>query len=186
MDHPLTYLAVGAADTDVLIGTAKAALDMSLEMGQGEQRIILEHVLAYGHMIEPLAAFYRQISRTVFISDIDRAESPAVDFQCLTVLLGRIAVTDIVGVRLDDRCIFQCLTGLNDFLDPGSRSKVRAVLFAGMELYCYLAADIAVNFFICFLYSLRRDVSGEIYDRFVALSVFIRNIDVAVCCRLDF
>ena len=148
-------------------------------MSQGNQGIVFRHMGAVGHVIEPLSSLYRKIDRSVFIHDVDRAEGPAVYFQRLPVLLCRIAVSFVIGVRFDDHRVLEALLVLQYFLHPGSRDDVRTVRFAGVELYCDFPADLRVYFFIRFPDSFRREITGKIDDRFVAGAFLIRDIDVS-------
>ncbi len=78
MDHGLSDAAVGTSDPDIFIGTAKAALDMSLEMGQGQHGIIVQQPLAHRHLRKPFPALYREHGGPLRVQDIHRAEGPAV------------------------------------------------------------------------------------------------------------
>ena len=79
MDHGFTNAAVSTADTDVLVGAAKAALRMTFEMGENHKRIIVQQIFSDAHVLEPLAAMNRQVRRSVRIHDIHRTERPAID-----------------------------------------------------------------------------------------------------------
>ena len=96
MDHGLADPAVRAADTDVLVGAAEAALYMSLEMGQGQHGIIVQHALADGHLFEPLAAFHREHGRAFRVGNVYGGKGPAIHLQRLSVLLGGIAVAGVI------------------------------------------------------------------------------------------
>ena len=75
---------------------------MSLEMGQHHHGIVIDQMASDGHLVEPFATLYRKVQDVLFIQDVHRAESPTVDFQSLAMKFGRIAVSIVVGVGLDD------------------------------------------------------------------------------------
>ena len=76
----LAYAAVGAADTDILVAAAKAALRVPFEMSKHHQRIIVGDVAAHRHFAEPLAALDWQSHGVFLVKYVNRAESPPVHF----------------------------------------------------------------------------------------------------------
>ena len=151
---------------------------MAFEMGQCQERVIVQHVFADRHILEPLAAFDRQQRVFVFVRDVDRSEGPAVVGDGLSVLLGRVAVALIEGVGLDDgRVLIELLR--EQFLYPGARDDVRAVFFSGVELDRQFAGQTIGDFVIDLQKPFRRKVSREIDDRSAAGTFFDRDIAFA-------
>ena len=148
MDHLLADTAIRAADADVLVGATEAAHRVALEVREHEQRIVIQEMRADGHLREPLAALDGQHGRAGLIHDIDGREVPAVDGQRLPVLLRRVAVTLIVGIRLDDLRLRQILR--DELLDPRPRDDVRP---CGSPV-CSLMPTRPVMFGAIFSYSL--------------------------------
>ena len=83
--------AVSAADADVLVRVAEATHRMAFEVCEHDKRVIAQHVAADADRIKPFAASDRQLYHAVLIHNVDRAERPAIGFQGLAMLLGRIA-----------------------------------------------------------------------------------------------
>ena len=183
MDHGLADPAVRASDTDVLVGAAEAALYMSLEMGQGQHGIIVQHALADRHLFEPLAAFHRKHGRAFRVGNVHGREGPSVHLQRLFVLLGGIAVTLIIGVGLNDRGVRKPL--LEQFPDKGTGNDVGAVLFACVELDRDPAFQNLTYFVEDPDQAFRGKVPGEIHDRTVSGSLVKRNILVSACSGFD-
>ena len=99
----------------------------------------------------------------------------------LAVLLGRIAVTGIESIGVDDRSILELGLILDQIFNPGSGNDVGTILFAGVKLDRDLSSDVAVNFAVDLLKAFRGKVSGEIHDRLIALSLLKRNVLISVC-----
>ena len=182
MDHTLADPAVGTADADVLVSTAETAHGMSLEVRQGKQGIIVCHVGAVRHMIEPFAAFDRQIHSAFLIHDVNIAElRPAVDLQCFAVLFRRVAVTCIEGVGFNNRGILQGRLIRQNFLYPGRRNDIRSVRLTGVQLDGNLAGHVGIDLLIGLHDTLRGKITGEINDGFIAGSFGHGNILSSVC-----
>ena len=91
VDLLLADLPVGAADGDVLHGTAEAAHRMPLEVRQNDHGVVVADVLAHRHGLEMLAALHGKHRRAFGVHDVDRTEGPAVHlerFQVFSVELS--------------------------------------------------------------------------------------------------
>ena len=128
MDPFFAFTPIRTADADIFIRTAEAPHDMAFEMGEGQHGIIIQHILPDGHLTEPLAALNGEQSRSIFIRDIHRTECPAVDFERPAMFFGRITITFIIGIGLDDMRTRQFI--FDQILHPGPGNDVRAVLFS--------------------------------------------------------
>jgi len=89
-------------DADVLVGAAKAPHGVALEVGHGQEGVIVQQILPHGHLREPLAALHREHHGAVLVQDVHRAEGPAVDLQGLSVLFCCVAVAVVIGVGLQN------------------------------------------------------------------------------------
>ena len=182
MNHFLADAAVGAANADVLVGTAEAAHRMALKMRKDEQRVVIQHVRAHRHFREPFAALDWQHRRALFIHDIDRRKIPAVDSQRLAVFGRRIARALIIGIRFDNIGFRQFLCYKR--LDPRTRDDVRAVRLARMQLDADFARHILRNGIVRLEQAGRRKIPRKIYDSLTALTLGRCYIMVAALCRL--
>ena len=178
VDPGLAHAAVGAADADVLVAAAEAALGVALEMGQRHHGVIVDQMASHGHLVEPLAADDRQRKGVFLVDDVHRAEGPAIDLDGFSVGLRGVAVALVVGVRLDDRRFRQVL--LDQGFHPFARDDVRAVLLAGVELDAHAALDVAAHFLIRGDESLGREITGEIDHGFLAIPLVVRDILVSI------
>ena len=178
VDPGLADAAVSAADADVLAAAAETSLGMSLEMGENDHRVVVGDVAAHRHAVEPFAAFHRQGQGVLLVHDVHGAEGPSVDLQSPAVLLGGVAVADIVGIGLDNSGIRDIF--LNQLLHPGARDNVRAVLLAGMQFHGHTAHDVAAYRLVGLSQSLRAEVTGKINNRLVAGTLLVGHILVAV------
>ena len=68
---------------------------------------------------KPFSALYRQHRGSVLVKDVNGAEGPAVDCQRFPVLLGRIATSVIIGVRLRDNGLRQTIADESLYPRPG-------------------------------------------------------------------
>ena len=75
---------------------------MALEVGKREHRVVVQHMGAHVHFIEPLAAGNGQGSNTFFVHDVYRTERPAVVGDGFAMLFGGVAVAFVIGVGFDD------------------------------------------------------------------------------------
>ena len=174
VDPGFADAAVGAADADVLVGTAETALGVALEVGEGDHGIIVEQVVAHGHGLEPLATLHGDRHHALFVHDVDGAEGPAVDFQGLTVLLGRVAVALVVGVGLDDVGIGEVL--LHQGFDPFARNDVGAVLFTGVELDAHAAGNLAIDFLVGLDKTFGGKVAGKVNNGFLSGTLVVGKV----------
>ncbi len=175
VDHLLADAAVGTADADVLVGAAKAALDMALEVGQSDQGIIVEHMASNTHVVKVVSADHRQICCAFFIHDIHRAECPSVDLEGLAVLLGRVAVTVIIRVCFNNAGILELGLCFSELFHPASWNDVWSMRLTGMQFQSDFAGDIAVDLFIGFLQAFCGKITCEVDNGFIAASGFIGN-----------
>ena len=151
---------------------------MAFEVSQCQERVIVQHVFADRHILEPLAAFDRQQRVPVLVGDVDGGKGPAVVGDGLSVLLSRVAVAFIEGVGLDDgRVLIELLR--EEFLYPGARDDVRAVFFSGVELDRQFAGQSVRDFIVDLQKAFRRKVSREIDDRSAAGAFFDRDMAFA-------
>ena len=148
MNPLLTDPSIRAADTDILVGTAESAHHMSLKMCQNNERIIVRHMRAVRHLLHPLTARNRKQHRSLFIHDVHRAESPAVDLQGLSMIFGIVAITVIVGIRLNNHSILKLRLCCQKLLHPRTRNDVWSLRLTGMQLYANLACDLTVDLLI--------------------------------------
>lgn len=116
---------------------------------------------------KPFSALYRQHRGSVLVKDVNGAEGPAVDCQRFPVLLGRIATSVIIGVRLRDNGLRQTIADESLYPRPGD--DIRTVLFSGVQLDCNLAgqpaADLIKQLFRPYLRRNRLSVSGTSSER---------------------
>ena len=92
---------------------------------------------------KPFPALYRQHRGSVLVKDVNGAEGPAVDCQRFPVLLGRMATSVIIGVRLRDNGLRQTIADESLYPRPGD--DIRTVLFSGVQLDCNLAGQPAAD-----------------------------------------
>ena len=106
-----------AAHADVLDRAAEARALVALEVGQGEEGVVVHKVFAHAHFGEPLAAGDRQHHGAVGVQNVHRGKGPAVDLQGLPVLLGGVAVALVEGVGLDKdgNYVITAAAGMNWF-----------------------------------------------------------------------
>ena len=152
--------AIRAAYAYVLVAAAEAAHGVALEVSEGDHGIIVKQVLAYGHLLEPLAAVNGQKGRALGIHDVHGAEGPAIHLQCLAMLLGGVAVTLVIGVGLDYVGALQVL--LHQGFHPFAGDDVGAVLLARVELDAHAAFDLAIDLFIGLDQALGGEIAGKI------------------------
>ena len=153
---------VRAANADVFVGTAEAAHHVTFEMCQRDHSVIIKHGFTDGHVFEPLSSLDGKECGAFIIGDVNGAEGPAVDFQCLTVFFGRVAVTFVEGVGFDDMGIRQVC--FDQVFDPIPRDDVRSVRFAGVEFDGNFAFDRGADALVDFLQSFRGKVTREVND----------------------
>ena len=151
---------------------------MALEVGQGNQRIVVSQGLAHRHLLEPLSALDRQHRGALGIHDIDGAERPSVHLQRLAMLVGSVAVALVVGVGLHDGGILQVL--LHQRLHPFARQDVGSVLLAGVQFHGHLALDVLVHFLVSRNQSFGTEVASEIDNGFIARTLIIVHILAAI------
>ena len=168
---------VCASDSDVFIAAAESALGMSLEVGEGDHRIVIQQMGTDRHLLEPLAAVDRKAHIAFLVHDVDGTECPAVYFQGPTVQGSGGTVAFVVGVGLYDRGVGYVL--LEEGLDPFARYNIGAVLLAGVEFYAYFAGDASVYFLIGLRKALWRKVAGEIHYGFSAVALLVGDIFVS-------
>ena len=129
-------------------------------MRQHKKRIIGRKRFPDVHFREPLPAFNRQRSSTFTVSNIHRAESPAICLQCFPMGLRCIARPFIIGVCFHDCCLRK--PGCNQFLHPGTRQNIRPFRFTGVQFDCYFSAqhrtDAIINLFQPFFRKIAREV----------------------------
>ena len=94
------------------------------------------------------------------------------------MLLGGVAVAFVVGVRFDNVCVGQVLR--DEFLHPGGRDDVRAVLLAGVQFHTDAAANVCRHLLVGVDQALRVELAGEVDDGFVACPLFIGHVLVPV------
>ena len=129
-----------------LVGAAKTALRMAFEMGERHHGIVMDEMAPHRHPLEPFPAFDREGKGVFFVDDIDRGEGPSVHLKGLAVGFGRVSVPFVIGVRFDDGRIRKIF--FKQRLHPFAGNDVGPMLFAGMELYPHLSADLAVYLLI--------------------------------------
>ena len=159
---------VGAADAYVLVAAAETAHGVALEVSESDHGIVVQQVLADGHLLEPLAAVYRQKGRALGIHDVHGAEGPAVHLQCLAMLLGSVAVAFVIGIGLDYVGALQVL--LHQGFDPFAGDDVGAVLLARVKLDAHAAFNLAIDLFIGLDQALGGQIAGKI-DHGLAVSL---------------
>ena len=142
---PLADLSRRAADGDVLHRAAETAHGMAFEMCQDNHRIVIDDMAAHCDFFQMLTAADRQVNVAEFVHDIDRAESPAVDFQRFFMAFRRIAIAGVQRVRLYNSTVRNMS---HKFLDHIPRQDIRAMLFTSMKLYGHLAVNALVNLVI--------------------------------------
>ena len=153
---------------------------MAFEVGQRKERIVVRQRFADRHLCEPLAALYGKRRRSELIRNIHISKSPAVHFQSLAVLLGRVAVALVVSICLDNRRIIKdAHLFLKQILHPGSGNDVRSVLLAGVELDRYFAMQNAAHLLIDLLKTCRGKISCKVDDGLASGPVLIRDIAFA-------
>ena len=119
-DAPLVFAFIGvnpfladapvrAADADILVRAAEAAHGVPLEMGQREERIVVQKILADGHLLEPLAVRHGEQRGALGVHNVYGREGPAVRLESFPVVFRRVAPVIVVGVRLDDGGVRQAL-----------------------------------------------------------------------------
>jgi hypothetical protein len=165
VDLGLADAAIGAANANVLVGTAKAAHRVALKVGQHQHGIIVQLVGANVHFGKPLAVLYRQGCHAVLVHNIHWAERPAVYFQGFAVLCGGVAVALVIGIGFHNGAVGDLF---HQALDPGTRDDVGAVLLAGVQLNSHLAGQVALNGSICLFQALCRKITGKKHNGFAA------------------
>ena len=168
MNLLLADLPVGAADGDVLHGTAEAAHGVALEVGQDDHGVVVADVLAHRDGLEVLAALHGEHRRAFGVHDVDRAEGPAVHLEGFKVLFRRVAVSHVERVRFDDRAVGNVL--LEGF-DHVARQNVRAVAFTRVELDRDLPDDFFVDERVELLQVFGVDLAREVDLRLFAAEV---------------
>ena len=76
-----------------------------------------------------LAAFHRKHDGAVFIHDVNRAESPAIDFQGFTMLLRGVPIADVKRVGFYNVAVGNTLL---ERLHHITGQNIRTVAFAGV------------------------------------------------------
>ncbi len=174
----LAHAPVGTADADVLVAAAEAALRVPLEMGKHHQRVVTWQVAPHRHAVKPLAAPHRDGQRVLLVHDVHGAERPAVHLQRAPVLLGGVAVALVVRVGLHDGGLRQVL--LHQLLHPCGGDDVGTVLLTGVQLHRRLSPDAGAHLFIGLNEAFRTQVAREVNNGFIASTLFIRHIFVAI------
>ena len=183
MNHGLADFTVGAANADVLVRAAEAALAVALEVGEHEQGIVGEQMLAHVHLRKPLAAVYRQGHSAILVHDVHGRERPAVVQNGFAVLFGGIAVAGVIGVGFDDDRAGQ--VALQKRLHPRPGDDVGAVFFAGVQFHAHIAGDVAADARIDFAQARGGEVAREVDEGFVALALRIGNVMIPARSRDD-
>ena len=178
MYHRLANPAVCTADADVLVAAAKAALDVALEMGQRQHRVIIHQVVADTHKVEPLAAVHRQIEGPFVVYNVHRAEGPAVDFQCLQMALGGEPVAIVISVGLNYGGFGKSL--LIKVFDPGAGDDIGAVLLSRVELDTDFAFEAGADAVVSLYQAGGAQVAGEIDDGLVSGTFCVGNVNISV------
>ena len=75
---------------------------MTLEVGEREHRIVVQHMGAHVHFAKPLAAGNGQGGNAFLVHDVYGAECPAVVGDGFAMLFGGVAVAFVVGVGFHD------------------------------------------------------------------------------------
>ena len=184
MDHFLTDAPVRAADADVFVAAAEAALGVALEVGQDHHGIVIFQVGTHKHPGEPFAALDGEGVCALLVHDIHRAEGPAVDLQRLPVLLGGVAVSRIIGVGLHDGGIMD--RALHQGPHPVPGDDVGAVLLAGVQLHRDFSANGSVYPRVDLFQALRGQIPGEEDQALPAAAGRIGYIFFPVASRYDF
>ena len=146
MNHGLADTSVGAADADILIGTAKAPHHMAFEMGKHKHGIVLGLMATYGHFRKPFASLHRKHGGAFFVHNIHRCKGPAVHFQRFPMLFRSIAVSVIIGIGFHNGGIGDFL--LHQFLHPGTGNDIGAMLLSRMKLHRHFAGEVLFDFLI--------------------------------------
>ena len=155
---------VGAADAYVLVAAAESSHGVALEVSEGYHGIVVQQVLADGHLLEPLAALHGKQRGAVLVHDVDGAEGPAVHLERLSVRFGGVAVTFVVGVGFDDVRAFQVF--LHQGFHPFAGDDVGAVLLAGVKFHAHAAFNLAVHLLVGLDEALSGKIAGEIDNGF--------------------
>ena len=179
VDNVFANRTAGAANAQVLGRAAEAAGGVALEVGQGQQGVIVNEVLAHIHLSEPLAALDRQLNIALGIDDVYGRESPTVDLQGFQVLLGGAAVTVVEGVGLDDGSTLQLLV-FKQLCNPGAGNNIGAVLFAGVNLDTNLALENLTDALEDLLQTCRAQITGKENNGLFAVALIDRKINAAI------
>ena len=134
---------------------------MSLEVGKGEHRIIVEDIFSHGHLVKPFSILYRQENRAVLVHYVHGAERPAVYFERFSVLFRCIAVSLVICVCFHNMSIGKLI--FYKRFHPRSRYNVWAVRLSGVELYRHPASQLSADTGKYSAKPIRGQVSGEIY-----------------------
>ena len=177
VDLLLADAPVGTADADVLVAAAEATHGVALEVGQHQERVIVQHALAHVHLLKPLAALDGERGHAVLVGDVHRAEGPAVDGQGLAVLLGGVAAALIIGVGLDDGGFGQARS--EQLLHPGAGDDVGSLSLAGVELDRHLAGQHRGDLVVDLFEPLLRQVAGEEHHGTLPRALFKGDVQVA-------
>ena len=146
MDPGLADAAVRAAYAYVLVAATESTHGVPLKVRQGHHGIVVQQILAHGHLLEPLAAFHWQEGRALCIHDIHRAEGPAIYLESLAMLFSGVAVTFVIGICFDNVRVRQI--PFHQGLHPFAGDDVRAVLLARMQFDTHAAFDLAIHLLI--------------------------------------
>ena len=179
VDHGLAGLPVRAADADVLVGAAEAALHVALEMGEGQQGVVVCQRPAHGHLCEPFPPGHREEDSPLRVHNIHRGKGPAVDAQGFPVLFRGVPVPGIVGIGLNNGPVGQPVR--HKGLDPVPGDDVGAVLLPGVELHGHPALQGALDAPADVYQASRRQIAGKVYRRLSAGALFIGDIVVPAC-----
>ena len=131
---------------------------MSLEVSEHNEGVVIRKSSAHRHLLQVLSV-HREINAAIRVHDVNRAERPAIHLQRFEVILRRVAVTFIKGVRFHNRAVRHLsLEGFHHI----ARQDIRAVAFARMELDAHTAGDVVIHQVIELDQMLSIDLSREI------------------------
>ena len=114
---------------------------MALEVSQHQHRVVIDNAFAHCDFFKVESVTNRQIDITVLIHDIDRAESPAVNFKGLSMVGSILSSAAVQGIRFNDRAV---RNGLLQSLNHVTRKNIGTVRFSGVQFDRHFP----VNFFI--------------------------------------